>query len=165
MSWMPWNVFKNLSALSIIVSCSINFVVAAVCFRDTPTFWMGKFEVSESCTVGLHFEMYRAHTSVALQLLFISQLHWQMKQRRRMTATRLTLVSLEGMELLAKQTILAEGTTFSQNSTTKRDKESKVQRYAKVCKGVQRCAKVCKVHVLLQAVGGKSSHIAARCAV
>ena len=82
-----------------------------------------------------------------------------------MTATRLTLVSLEGMELLAKQTILAEGTTFSQNSTTKRDKESKVQRYAKVCKGVQRCAKVCKVHVLLQAVGGKSSHIAARCAV
>ena len=60
-----------------------------------------------------------------------------MKQRRRMTATRLTLVSLEGMELLAKQTILAEGTTFSQNSTTKRYKESKVQRYAKVCKGVQ----------------------------
>lgn len=76
-----------------------------------------------------------------------------------MTATRLTLVSLEGMELLAKQTILAEGTTFSQNSTTKRGKESKVQRYAKVC----------KVHVLLKAiykaVRGKSSHIAARCAL
>eukprot|EP00435_Cladocopium_sp_Y103_P007244 s1993_g2.t1 len=46
-----------------------------------------------------------------------------------------------GMELLAKQTILAEGTTF----TATRQREINIARCF-------RCAKVCKVHVLLQAV-------------